>query len=110
MRTRESLVTQLMMVCGQGTFFYTQGSHYYTQHTAHGPEPDASHQKQLQRQICQIHLYSTANRVGSCARESPAGIGGGSPGIEELLYEARDFALSPVNAVMAFTENVGFEG
>src|SRR5512137_2756881 len=56
MRTRESLVTQLMMVCGHGTFFYAQGFHHYAQHPAHGPEPDASHHKQLQGQEDQIHL------------------------------------------------------
>jgi len=56
MRTRESLVTQLMMVCGQGVFFKTQSSHHYAQHPAHGPEPDTSHHKQLQGQEAQIHL------------------------------------------------------
>ena len=56
MRTRESLFTQLMMVCGHGTFFYAQGFHHYAQHPAHGPEPDASHHKQLQGQEDQIHL------------------------------------------------------
>src|SRR5512139_394851 len=90
MRTRESLVTQLMMVCGQGVFFKTQSSHHYAQHPAHGPEPDASHHKQLQGQEDQIHLALDENHPRLALQLVRT-----SPDLLELFFESVALRLDP---------------
>jgi hypothetical protein len=90
MRTRESLITQLMMVCGQGTFFYTQGSQHYAQHPTHSPEPDASHHKQLQGQEDQIHLALDDHHPALALQLVHT-----SPALLELLFKSVTLRLDP---------------
>jgi hypothetical protein len=89
-RTRESLISQLMMVCGQGTFFYPQSSHHDAQHPAHRPEPDASHHKQLQCQKGQIHLALEDNHPTLALKFMRT-----SPALFELFFEFVALRLDP---------------
>lgn len=83
MRARESLFTQLMMVCGQGVFFYPQGTHDYAQYPTHGPEPNASHHKKLQGQEDHIHLALDENYPGLGLQSAHA-----SPALLEFFFES----------------------
>ncbi len=90
MRTKESLIPQWMMVCGQGAFFYTQGSHPFAQHPTCGPQPDASHHKQLQGQKDQIHLALDENHPTTGFRFVQT-----SASLFELFFESVALHLDP---------------